>query len=41
MSMEKRMELVKKYDLAGVAAWRRGFETPDIWTVIEAGVQRK
>ena len=27
----KRIELVKKYDLAGVAAWRRGFEQAEIW----------
>ncbi len=33
-SMEQRIRLVNKYDLAGVAAWRRGFETPDIWEVI-------
>jgi spore germination protein YaaH len=33
-SMKKRIDLVNKYDLAGVAAWRRGFETPDIWEVI-------
>jgi spore germination protein YaaH len=33
-SMKKRVQLVKQHDLAGVAAWRRGFETPDIWEVI-------
>lgn len=38
MSMEKRIELVHKYDLAGVAAWRRGFELPEIWTTIDAGL---
>ncbi len=30
-SMQKRLELVGKYNLAGVAAWRRGLETPEIW----------
>lgn len=33
-SMQKRAELVKKYGLAGMAAWRRGFETPEIWNTI-------
>jgi len=30
-SMKKRVELVKKYDLAGIASWRRGFEQQVIW----------
>ena len=30
-SMQKRLALVEKYNLAGVAAWRRGLETPEIW----------
>lgn len=34
-SMRARAELVKKYDLAGIASWRRGFETPEIWDAIE------
>lgn len=33
-SLEKKVELVEKYNLAGVAAWRRGFETNDVWKVI-------
>lgn len=33
-SMEQRIELVNNYGLAGVAAWRRGFEKPEIWEVI-------
>lgn len=33
-SMKKRVQLVNQYGLAGVAAWRRGFETEDIWEVI-------
>lgn len=33
-SMAQRIELVHKYDLAGVASWRRGFEKPVIWEVI-------
>ena len=30
-SMRQRLELVNKYQLAGVAAWRRGLENPEIW----------
>ncbi len=33
-SMKKRIQLVNHYDLAGAAAWRRGFETHDIWEAI-------
>lgn len=34
VSMRARAELVKKYNLAGIASWRRGFETNNIWDVI-------
>ncbi len=34
-SMRSRLELVNEHRLAGVAAWRRGFEKPEIWEVIE------
>ncbi|MDO9574729.1 MAG: glycosyl hydrolase family 18 protein [Candidatus Contubernalis sp.] len=34
-SMASRIHLVRKYDLAGVASWRRGFERPEIWNTIE------
>lgn len=34
MSVNKRMNLMKKYDLAGYAAWRLGYETPDIWDIL-------
>lgn len=33
-SMRQRIELVRKYDLAGVASWRRGFEKSHIWDII-------
>lgn len=39
-SMKKRVELVEKYNLAGIAAWRRGFEEPEIWGVIEEGLNK-
>jgi spore germination protein YaaH len=38
ISMAKRIALVHKYNLAGVAAWRRGFEKPEIWQSIDAGL---
>lgn len=30
-SLEYKTSLINKYDLAGVASWRKGFESPDIW----------
>lgn len=41
VSMKLRVELVKKYDLAGIASWRRGYESPDIWTVIEETLNQR
>lgn len=38
-SMAARVSLVEKYGLAGVAAWRRGFEDAEIWKVIEEGLK--
>lgn len=40
-SMRARMEIVRKYDLAGVASWRRGFETADIWPAIQDVLERR
>jgi spore germination protein len=34
-SMAIRRDLVNKYKLGGVAAWRIGLETPDVWTVFD------
>ena len=28
------MELIREYDLAGVACWKLGFEPADIWDVV-------
>ena len=39
-SMAKRMDLATKYGLAGVAGWRKGHETPDIWNVIADWVNK-
>lgn len=33
-SVKKRVELINKYDLAGIAAWKKGLETQDVWEVI-------
>lgn len=33
-SLEKRIELMKEYRLAGLAAWRRGYEKADTWAEI-------
>jgi spore germination protein YaaH len=34
-SIELRLDLVKNMNLAGAAYWRKGFEKPEIWPVIE------
>lgn len=34
-SLSRRLQLVEKYNLAGVAAWRRGFENKRVWTLFE------
>ncbi len=33
-SMTARLDMMESYDLAGVACWRLGLETPEIWDVI-------
>ncbi|MDI6618593.1 MAG: glycosyl hydrolase family 18 protein [Clostridiales bacterium] len=33
-SMERRLKLVREYNLAGAAAWRLGYEGPVIWNAI-------
>ncbi len=34
-SIKLKTELANEYNLAGVAVWRRGFETQNIWSVID------
>lgn len=41
VSMEARVALVRKYDLAGVATWARSFQTPSIWTVIDEALSKR
>jgi spore germination protein YaaH len=40
-SIQSRIVLLKKLDLAGAASWSRTFETPDIWKVIESELLKK
>ena len=40
-SMKKRADTVTKYGLAGIAAWQKGFETEDIWTVLNDALKIK
>lgn len=39
-SIRERVALAKKYSLSGVASWRRGFETPDIWDAINEEINK-
>ena len=38
-SIKARLDLIEKYDLAGVASWSKTFETADIWEFIEENLQ--
>ncbi|NJD04290.1 MAG: glycoside hydrolase [Ruminiclostridium sp.] len=38
-SLNLRTSLVHKYKLAGAAAWRLDFETPDVWSVITGNLK--
>jgi spore germination protein YaaH len=33
-SLRRRVALVKKYGLKGIASWRRGFENPPAWDAL-------
>jgi spore germination protein YaaH len=35
-SLEMKTSLVHKYGLAGIASWRKGFETADVWSSISS-----
>lgn len=35
-SLETKLTIMQKYDLGGVAAWKLGFEEPEVWNVISA-----
>ena len=32
--MSKRADIVNNYNLAGITAWQKGFETEDIWKLL-------
>ena len=38
-SLEEKVKLIPKYDLAGVAQWRLGFESSDIWSTISENLK--
>jgi len=40
-SIKSRAEIARKYNLAGVATWRRGFETSDIWGALDEALQSR
>ncbi len=40
VSIAERVKLAKKYSLSGVASWRRGFETEDVWYAIVNEINR-
>ncbi|CUH95730.1 hypothetical protein P22_1810 [Propionispora sp. 2/2-37] len=39
-SLGLKVALVDKYNLAGVASWRKGFEKETVWPVIHSGLQK-
>lgn len=39
-ALKEKIKLVNKYDLAGVASWRWGFETKEVWNIINAELKR-
>lgn len=39
-SIKVKLNIMDKYEIAGVAAWKLGFETPSIWDVIEEYVDQ-
>lgn len=39
-SMEERVKLVEKYNIAGIGSWRRGFETDDIWVMLKKHLKK-
>ena len=41
VSIEARMNLAKKYNLAGVATWARSFAGGDVWQVMDRHLQSR
>jgi hypothetical protein len=40
-SLTLKVDLARKYELAGVAAWRKGFEKPGIWDAVHSALGKK
>lgn len=40
-SLQLKVALVQKYNLAGIASWRKGFETDDIWLMINKKLRER
>lgn len=40
-SLKLKAALINKYNLAGIASWRKGFETPDIWKTLDSVVNKR
>lgn len=38
-SLKARLQIIKKYKLAGLASWRRGFETESFWIWVREGLK--
>lgn len=38
-SIKLKTSLVNKYDLAGVASWRKGYEKEEIWETISNNIR--
>ncbi len=39
-TIEEKLEIYKKYDLEGVAMWKRGLEDSDVWEIINEKVKK-
>lgn len=37
-SLERKMEILRHFGIAGIAEWKLGFETEDIWEVLRQGL---
>ena len=40
-SIERKLEVMESYGIAGVAEWALGLETEDVWDAIAAYVEKK
>ena len=38
-SVKNRIDIINKYNLAGVAGWRKGLETEEVWSVIKENLK--